>query len=170
MATKVTSNFNSVLKDIAKFQAKQDKAMKETFSKIAIESFKEIEKKSVTDKKYEEDRYYLPVPEGNLPKFRQSKTGNKKLSKKNYFSSTKIISRSGELLEAVRDIAKGMLSSSDYVIKISKNKLEVFAITSKAIVLEVKKAGNKSARNIIKKTFRRAINIFRKTIIKGMKK
>lgn len=170
------SNIQEVSKKLAKDIKTRESAKQIALGEIAKEAFKQMEQTYVVPGNNTNGERYLPTNKGDLSRFQKTRTGQKKLSVGKYFDSKKIISRSGDLLSSIIDLAKGnyqergTVKTDNYMVRISKNRIEIWATSTKAIVLELKKAGNKSARGILKKTFKTAIKIFNKAFLKANKK
>lgn len=169
------SNIQEVSKKLAKDIKQRESAKQIALGEIAKLAFKEMESKYLVPGDNADGDRYKPVSRGDLSRFQKTRAGQKKLSVGKYFDSKKIISRSGDLLSSIIDLAKGnyqergTVRTDNYMVKITRNKIEIWATSTKAIVLELKRAGNKSARSILKKTFKTAIKIFNKAFLKAIK-
>lgn len=170
----IKSNINKSLDDLKKVSKKIEKAKVESLGIIAKNAFIELENKYIDSDKMKVGETYKPSSDGNIPKSFNSKNGGKSLSKKMFFNSKKIISRTGELYNSIKQMAsfvydkKGTWVSDDYEVKITSDKMYIYG-SDKAAVLERKKTPISGARRIMTKSFRKAITTFKKAFVRIMK-
>ncbi len=170
----IKSNINDALKKIENSGKKLETAKVEAMGAIAQAAFKEIEQKYISSETYAQNNAYKSPSDADIPKSIRSKSGTK-FTTTQFFSSKKVISRSGDLLRSIKAMANfafdkiGVFTSDDYEVRISKNKLTILA-SSKAAVIERKKSPIASARRIVTKAFRKSITTFKKAYKKAIGK
>lgn len=164
-----TSNFESVVKEMDRKKGRFLSSVVRGFQEIAKEAFVFQANNYFINSK---SLRYQPQAEADIPKTLPSG----KLSKKNFFFSSKIISRTGELRDNILNAADDCLMSTkcandDIGFEITKSGISITAESDKFGRLERAKSakGNKQARNTTVKTWRRVITRWKKTMDKILK-
>lgn len=170
----VKHNINNVIKDLGKTKLNVQDATITALGTIVQESFKTVENKFVSENQYIEGTNYIAPPNADIPKSIRNRNGSKNLTKRTFFSSKTVISRSGSLLESIRSIIAttfriGSFKTDDYLIKITKNKAIICAVSTKAAVLERKKTPISGARRIITKSTRSVVKLWTRVWKKAFK-
>jgi hypothetical protein len=173
----IKSNAKQIAEQFKKNQeANYKKAKEEALRSVAVAALEEAVNKHVTAQEFADGKSYTPPPGGDLGRFVKTRRG-KVESRQKFFNSKLVVSRSGGLLDSLKDLisrikngSANVATSDDYEVRFSKNRVQIFAVSVKAIVLEVKRAGPKPARRIIKKSMAVAVRWFNKFWLKGNKK
>lgn len=159
-----------ITKTIKSLEAEKKKLAEATIvslGQIAESTFKKMEEKYVTSQEYMQNETYTRPPNADIPKTRNTKNG-KVLTKTNFFSSKKIISRVGGLLDSIKSLASttfdriGTWKTDDYEVKISSNKVKISYVSDKAATLERKRSPKGPARKIVYKAGKAVISVWKK--------
>lgn len=164
----IKADFTKTIKGLDVTKKHIAEATVTALGEIAQKSFQKMETKYIDSTAYSKNNNYTPPPYADIPKSRKTKNG-RVLSKLFFFSTKKIITRSGGLLGSVGELATtifdriGTWSTDDYEVRITKNKLKITMVSVKALVLEYKKNPRGTARRFMRKSINATINVWKKT-------
>jgi hypothetical protein len=126
----IKADFTKTIKGLDVTKKHIEDATVIALGEIAQKSFQKMETKYIDSTSYYEKTQYTPPPYADIPKSVKTKNG-RVLTKQNFFSTKKIITRKGGLLSSVGELADtifnriGTWTTDDYEVRITKNKLKI---------------------------------------------